>query len=44
MGVTDAGRCVTVVVLYPVARKRDWGVYELEIARPVTAYDTPKKG
>ncbi|MER6828534.1 hypothetical protein ABT352_21325 [Streptosporangium sp. NPDC000563] len=43
-GVTDAGRRVTVIVLYPVTRKRDWGVYELEIARPVTAYDTPRKG
>ncbi|MFC4533288.1 hypothetical protein [Sphaerisporangium dianthi] len=44
VGVTDAGRRVTVVVLYPVTKKRDWGVHELEIARPVAAYDTPKRG
>ncbi|MET8007009.1 hypothetical protein [Nonomuraea glycinis] len=44
VGVTDAGRRVTVVILYPVTKRRDWGTYELEIARPVTAYDTPRKG
>ncbi|GAA1008157.1 hypothetical protein Aple_071080 [Acrocarpospora pleiomorpha] len=42
VGVTDAGRRVTVVVLYPVTKIRDWGEYEMEIARPITAYDTPK--
>ncbi|MEO3854205.1 hypothetical protein [Acrocarpospora sp. B8E8] len=41
-GVTDAGRRVTVVALYPVTKIRDWGEYEMEIARPITAYDTPK--
>ncbi|MEV0348222.1 hypothetical protein AB0H88_20820 [Nonomuraea sp. NPDC050680] len=44
VGVTDAGRRVTVVVVYPVTRRRDWGKYELEIGRPITAYDTPKRG
>ena len=39
-GATDAGRRVTVVVLYPVTKLRDWGEYELEVARPITAYDT----
>ncbi|GAA0393987.1 hypothetical protein Acor_66600 [Acrocarpospora corrugata] len=42
VGSTDEGRRVTVVVLYPVTKLRDWGEYELEIARPITAYDTPK--
>jgi hypothetical protein len=44
IGVTDAGRRLTVVVLYPITRKRDWGTYELEIARPITAYETSGKG
>ncbi|MFG1861920.1 hypothetical protein [Microbispora bryophytorum] len=44
VGVTDAGRRVTVVILYPVTLQRDWGPYEMEMARPITAYDTPKRG
>ncbi|MFG2021979.1 hypothetical protein [Actinomadura geliboluensis] len=43
VGATDEGRAVTVVIKYPVTLKREWGVQELEMARPITAYETPKR-
>ncbi|GAA1568158.1 hypothetical protein GCM10009678_58740 [Actinomadura kijaniata] len=43
-GVTDGGRGIVVVFAYPVFVRREWGVQELDMARPITAYDDPGKG
>ncbi|TDD83587.1 hypothetical protein E1293_14300 [Actinomadura darangshiensis] len=44
VGETDEGKAITVVIKYPVTLERDLGTQELEMARPITAYDTPRKG
>ncbi|RAY15614.1 hypothetical protein DPM19_07415 [Actinomadura craniellae] len=38
-GTTDAGRRITVVIKYPVTLRREWGELELDLARPITAYE-----
>jgi uncharacterized DUF497 family protein len=43
-GATDGGRRIVVVFAYPVFVRREWGVQELDVARPITAYDDPRKG
>lgn len=42
-GTTDGGRRIVVVFTYPIFVRREWGVLELDMARPVTAYDDPRK-
>ncbi|MFD0536772.1 hypothetical protein ACFQY7_26625 [Actinomadura luteofluorescens] len=42
-GTTDGGRRIVVVFTYPIFVHREWGVLELDMARPVTAYDDPRK-
>jgi uncharacterized DUF497 family protein len=38
-GTTDGGRRITVVIKYPVTIRRAWGKQELDLARPITAYE-----
>jgi len=37
--VADSGRRIFVVIKYPVTIHRAWGEQDLDLARPITAYE-----